>query len=548
MNYAQESSAALRAGRDAMQARLAAAATQAERGPCQIAILEMQLELLGRDLREREASLDACMAGFVANSSEGFIIYAAIDGGDDFVFHIVNSAVERHTGLSRQQLLGQRLTTIFPGVRESALLPAMQRVWRGGAPESLPLWQYRDERFSAWIRNYVGRLPSGEVAVLFDDVSARHQAELAVQENEEKYRKLFETRPDATILFDAASRRVLDVNQPACELYGYSRSEFLGLVMERITAELEATQAVVQRVVAGEAVRVENRIHRRRDGTAFPVEVFANSFVHQGHQVLCASVRDISAQQRARAQILAQRDQLRRLTVELSLAEEQERRRIATGLHDDVAQLLTACSLKLGALSEARLSERARRLNVEAEALLREASGKIRSLTFELSSAALHELGLFEGVRDLCDNLTRQFGIPFQVAGHSLHTEVPRELAVVAYQLLRELLHNVAKHAQAHQAIVTLTVCEDNLCLSVTDDGRGFEARDAGTSIPSAGGLGLFNIRQRLTHLGGQMEIRSGVGRGTCVEIAIPLNVKRHLTSVPRTRAAPLPPSCGDGI
>ncbi len=113
--------------------------------------------------------------------SSGVVVYAAVDDGADFVFDDINPAVERNEQLPRVDIIGQRLTQRFPGVREFGFLDLLQRVWTSGIPEDMPLKLYQDQRIAGWRENYVYRLSSGKVIAIYDDVTAQKQAEEAIR-------------------------------------------------------------------------------------------------------------------------------------------------------------------------------------------------------------------------------------------------------------------------------------------------------------------------------------------------------------------------------
>jgi len=111
------------------------------------------------------------------NMSSGVAVYEAIDDGRDFVFKDFNRASERIDCVNRKELIGRRVTEVFPSVREFGLLDVFHRVWKTGRPEDHPISMYKDDRISGWRDNYVYRLNSGEIVAIYDDVTYRKQAE-----------------------------------------------------------------------------------------------------------------------------------------------------------------------------------------------------------------------------------------------------------------------------------------------------------------------------------------------------------------------------------
>ncbi|MDH3583107.1 MAG: PAS domain S-box protein, partial [Phycisphaerae bacterium] len=221
-------------------------------------------------------------------------------------------------------------------------------------------------------------------------------------------------------------------------------------------------------------------------------------------------------------------EQLRSLALKVSQAEQDERRRVATGLHDNVGQLLAAAKIGLGALAASNRDEDTRVLAQEVRDLVDQCIGLTRSLTFELSPPALFELGLEPAVESLAKQMSEQHGLTITVDDDEEAKPLNDDLRVFLFQAIRELLLNVAKHARAGRARVAFTRHNSDIRVDIEDDGIGirpeFLARPQQLRSPTPG-FGLFNIRERLAHLGGSMMLEYRPQGGTCVSLRAPLDL-----------------------
>jgi PAS domain S-box-containing protein len=159
------------------------------------------------------------------NTNSGAAVFAAVEEGDDFVIRDFNGAAEDIEGVAREEVVGRPVSEAFPGVRAYGLLPVLQRVWRTGRPEHHPLLPYVGRRHTSWRENYVFRLPSGEVVVVYDDVTARKQAEDALVESERSLREAVEFSPVPMLILVGAEGRFLTTNRQFVELFGYGPEE-----------------------------------------------------------------------------------------------------------------------------------------------------------------------------------------------------------------------------------------------------------------------------------------------------------------------------------
>jgi signal transduction histidine kinase len=223
-------------------------------------------------------------------------------------------------------------------------------------------------------------------------------------------------------------------------------------------------------------------------------------------------------------------NQLRETTLELSLSEDKERRRIAENLHEHVGPLLATCYMRLGRAAKADDRTKAASILGDVRGLLDEAIARTQALTFSLSSPTLHTLGLNPALDQLCQEYRAEHGLEIVFRTDGASEGLSDSQSVVLYQAARELLRNAVKHA--HPKSVTVRSFRDGneLGVEVIDDGVGFDATDAGRRFGKSGGFGLFNLRERFAHLGGRLRVDSTAGKGTRASVSMPVEPPRHNT------------------
>ncbi|MEW8026439.1 MAG: PAS domain S-box protein [Candidatus Thiodiazotropha sp.] len=182
---------------------------------------------------QRRRSLTALAASearyreLVDNMSDGIAVYEAVHEGADFVFREYNKSGERIGRNNRADVIGKRVTEVFPGIDALGLLAVFRRVWRSGEAEYFPVDSYQDERLQLWVENYVYRLPGGEIVAIFNDVTDRKSAEIALQESEEKYRLLVKNQTDLLVKIDPEGKFEF-VSPSYCKMFGKREEELLG--------------------------------------------------------------------------------------------------------------------------------------------------------------------------------------------------------------------------------------------------------------------------------------------------------------------------------
>jgi len=214
-------------------------------------------------------------------------------------------------------------------------------------------------------------------------------------------------------------------------------------------------------------------------------------------------------------------ERLRTVSGRLLAAQEEERRRLARELHDDVSQRLALLSFELQRLGRAGLTgpEAAERATQLWERTA-EIATAVHDLTYRLHPLKLELLGLNAAIGDMRRQLAARHGIAISLAYEAVPEPLPREVALCLFRTLQDGLANVVRHSAASQAAVSVTGAGDSVVLTIADSGVGFDPDTVGPD-----GLGLPGIRHRVELLGGSMGIWSSPGQGTRLEVTVPCSI-----------------------
>jgi signal transduction histidine kinase len=199
---------------------------------------------------------------------------------------------------------------------------------------------------------------------------------------------------------------------------------------------------------------------------------------------------------------------------------ENQAKRIAYTLHGEASQLVASVHLALADVATRLPPERAKEIQ-SARGLLDQIEDRIRRISHELRPTILDDLGLLPAIEFLADGISQRWGIPVTVRG-TVNGSLPLIVETALYRAAQEGLNNVARHAQASQAEVTLRQSRELIACAVRDDGHGFDPAVV-SSTQGRPGLGLVEIRERMAALGGTLRLVPRSERGTEFIVEIPL-------------------------
>ena len=446
-----------------------------------------------------------------------------------------NPAAESLCGYTLEELKSLNFWEVIPpDYRERFKDSGMKRLRGEEVPAHFEMPILTKNNETRWI-DYTAAVIDyqGEKAVLGTgvDITSRKQAEDALRKSEEQYRMLVE-HANSIILRMDRNGVVSFINEFAQKFFGFTADEIAGRsVVGTIVPETDSSGRDLAFMIQDIGQRPELYAFNQNENMRCTGERVWIAWTNkalcdengQVQEILCIG-NDITLLKQAEEKLLTYQKQLQSLASELSLAEERERRRIAVDLHDRIAQSLAFARIKIDTIKSSCGSDELGRMLTEVAELLGQTIQETRSLTIEICPPILYELGFEAALEWLSEQTQSQYGIKTSFANDPQQKPLDDDIRVVLFQAARELLVNVAKHAQADTARLSIERSDNQVRINVEDDGIGFDMAAAEAKLGSnGGGFGLFSIRERLKHLGGSLECSSQAGQGTRISIIAPL-------------------------
>ncbi len=484
------------------------------------------------DLREVEEALresEARGQAILASLAEGVVFH-----GPDGVASSANDAALKLLGLTLEELTGRSpLPRGWATIgQDGSPFPA------GDYPTNLALRTGRPQRdLEMGIRRPDGTLVwlcvnaepvrithetmAGVVVSLIDITERSH----ALRKSEEHLRTMADNVPDAIVRFDRELRHVFAnvaaaaaISAPPDRIVGKTAAE-LGMPPEHVALRERYLLEVFR---TGTPHRFEFGLEAL-DGRQYESRLVPEHDRDGVVETVLAITRDITERKHAEHQLLASREQLRELVARMDSVREEEKTRLSRDLHDEMGQLLTALRMELEVLEDGlgdlgvqraapELLERA----VAASELVAKTIGAMHDLLRSLRPVALDRLGLGAALRQECRRFKEWAGVPCEFAAAEALSTFGPDVDTALFRIAQEALTNIARHAHASRAAVTIETSASTTVLRVEDDGRG---------IPPGrepGGLGMVGMRERAERLGGELVVMAAPRGGTVLEARIP--------------------------
>jgi len=356
-------------------------------------------------------------------------------------------------------------------------------------------------------------------------VRQRDAAEREKRESESTVQAVFQAAAQG-IFIVGADGRIIMANPIAEKMLGYNPGELAGQSVETLVPEAQRGGHVAHRDQyfgnpqnrpMGLGLDLQAR---RRDGSTFDVEISLSHMPSAQGTVAVALLSDISKRKADEQAIRRQREDLRHLAARLMTAQDDERRRIARNLHDDLSQKLAYLAMDVGKLASKASSQE---LAADLRPLQRraaEAAESVRQISHQLHPSILDDIGLEAALEQYCEEFEQRAGIRTHFVARNVPESIPREVASSVYHIFQETLRNVSKHSKAREAFVTLEFDGRVLRLTVKDEGIGLTL----SRLQSGGSIGIVGMKERAHLVNGTVSIESRSGEGTEVSVTVPLS------------------------
>jgi PAS domain S-box-containing protein len=362
------------------------------------------------------------------------------------------------------------------------------------------------------------------VVLVFRDVAERRQEQMATAEQA----ALLELTQDSVFVIDLEGK-ILFWSRGAEAMFGYSKVQAVGKFShELLRTEFPQPLAEIRAQLTRAGHWEGDLLKTAKDGRHIVVTGrWALQWGKRGQapRVLVIS-SDITERKRGEEALVLQREQLRALAERLQTVREEDRKKVARELHDQIGQILTSIKMDMTwvvrHLPESEVQVLARL--AESIELINDGVKAVRIICSGLRPGVLDDLGLAAAIEWQASEFATRNNIRCEVSVPPIDLHLDGDRATATFRIFQECLTNVIRHAQAKSVRVDLCQEDENILLVVKDDGKGFS--EAGFSN-SLGSLGLLGMKERAQFCGGDVQIFSSPGNGTTVTVRVPVDTPR---------------------
>jgi PAS domain S-box-containing protein len=362
--------------------------------------------------------------------------------------------------------------------------------------------------------------------LLTQEIHQRIQAQEALRKSERSYRLLVEKQMDLILKFDSRGKLVF-VSPSYAFALDKTREELMGKTYLDLVHKEERkkiARAIKQAYRPPHSTYLEEKTWTRH-GWRWYSWVYTGLLDKSGQVTEILAVgRDVTDRKQTELDLRESQKKLQILFSHLVTAQEEERKRISSDLHDDLGQTLAVLKLRIQSIQGRIGPDQTEMLKAcgETVSYVNQIIDRVRRLSHDLSPAALDDLGLSDALRSLANDYARlsQAKVTMDIA--KIDRLLPAPAEVIIYRVCQEVFTNIQKHSGAREVCIRAERDNGRLQFEIKDGGNGFDMAEITEKSPHERGLGLSSIDERIRMLGGKLTIDSCIGKGTCIAFSVP--------------------------
>ena len=472
---------------------------------------------------EKEISKVKALADNLIDSLPGVFYFFDLQGR----FIRWNKQLEDVTGYSAGEIATMHPADFFEAKEKNYVVARIQGIFQKGINDTDANLITKDGKKIPYFFKTVMIEYEGGPCLLGNgiDITERKKAETELRASEQKYKLLFESNPLPMWMLTLPDYRFIDVNSVALLQYGYTKEEFLKLspMDFRPPKDLKKLKALTSTEFRGVQHAGIWR-HKKKDGTIIYVDIVTHDINHKGQMRRLVLANNITERHAAEEKLKESYEAIRTLTGYLQNVREQERLNISREIHDELGQLLTVLKMDVSWLNKKIGGENSMVKEKLSEILnlVDTTVRSIRRIASELRPTLLDDLGLYAAMEWHLEEFERRSGIRRELVIPENELALSDSLKIGIFRIFQESLTNVARHSEAKNVNVSLLQKDNQLILTIRDNGIGFEEGPMATKKT----LGLLGMKERSMMMGGVYNITSARGAGTTVTVIIPLSKK----------------------
>jgi len=462
---------------------------------------------------------------FNAASNISFVL-TNLDGKDALILEF-SPGSEKIFEYKRDEVIKKPVSILHTTDNINRYSEAIQRILKEekGVTEELELVRKNGERFPALYTVYPVLDAFAKIKYILNiaiDITELKNAQEKIKRSEETTNVLINSSFDSMILIDR-NYKVILINDIAAKRLNLKPNTFMG---KSIFNFLPMKVVKKRKAIAEDVVKSKKpkQFVDERDGYIFENNVHPILDSKGEVYLFAIYARDITERANTERNIKSSREQLRNLSAHLQTVREEERASVAREIHDDLGQLLTAAKINISELEKSlpkRKKAESKKINTTKK-LLDSASETIHKISTELRPSIIDDLGLPASIEWQADEFHKHTGIKCNVKFKPEEILLDKKLSISLYRIVQEALTNVTRHSRATKVDVSLIKQNNNLCLTVKDNGVGI--KEGKINHPKS--FGLIGIRERILLWKGTMDISGIKDKGTTLTINIALDNK----------------------